>query len=484
MDRDNRKIVILGAGLAGLRIGQILASKGMKVELVELQPSVGGMLQTVQRSCQGETYRFDLGPHLFFKEYASVYEPLLNNGIGDKLNIIKGDFVIKVQDRTLLYPLKTMNMISCLPLTLTRRIIWDLLKSRLNPRSDEDILSVKEWMSRKFGHTLFEEFFGPYIEKCTGLSTENVSRKWATERTTVTGNSLAQTLINILTESFKKRKSSNLPSSEKMVAYYPAHGAGQICLAMAADIERNGGKICLNTRPSSLGLDNSMLERLIVAERGNSQRVIQGDIFVSTIPLPGLIHLFSAGVPAAIHNGLKQLQFRPLLLINIIVDRANLLEQLEVFYPDKRFPFKRIYEPKRLSPMMAPEKRSSLVLEICCSESEAENLELQKRLIDRSIELLENQGILKKEDVLDCFTICLPNAYPVYGLGFEKVTSAIEQFLATIVNLITCGRQGLFEYHAMTNETMEIAENVAGLILSGKSKADVTAQGKWSKYFF
>jgi len=484
MSSDNRKVVILGAGLAGLRIGQILASKGIEVELVESQPTVGGMLQTVHRSYQGEDYRFDMGPHLFFKEYASIYESSLKSAIGDKLKIVEGDFVIKVQDRTLLYPLKTLNMIARLPLTLTRRIIWDLFKSRLSHKLDEDISSVKEWMSQKFGNTLFANFFGPYIEKCTGLPTENVSLKWATERTTVTGETLAQTLIKTVTESFSKRKSSNLPSSEKMVAYYPEHGAGQIPLSMAADIERHGGKICVNTRPSSLSLENSMVKRLAVKDVEQRQWVIQGDVFVSTIPLPSLIYLLSRGVPAAVSNAANQLRFRQLLLVNIIVNKSNLLDHFEIFYPDKRFPFKRIYEPKRMSPKMAPERRSSLVLEICCSESEAEDPQTRKRLVDRSIEMLEDEGILKREDVLDSFTVCLPNAYPVYGIGFEQAALAIEQFLATIVNLLTCGRQGLFEYHAMTNETMEIAENVARLVLSGKSKADVNAQGKWSKYVF
>ncbi|MDQ1336015.1 MAG: hypothetical protein QG552_2965 [Thermodesulfobacteriota bacterium] len=484
MGKGDRKVIIIGAGLTGLRIGQILASAGMQIELIETQPTVGGMLQTVERSYMGDCYMFDLGPHLFFEEYASVYESLLGNGSDDQLTVVKGHFVIKVGDETLLYPLKMMNMLARLPLSLTQRIIWDLARSRLTRKKDGGMSSVREWMTQRFGDTLFDNFFAPYIEKCTGLSPERVSHKWATERTTVTGESLAQTLMKIMTEAFKGRKSHNLASSEQMAAYYPNHGAGRIPLAMAADIERHGGKISLNTRLSNLCLENSMVKSLILTESGNRRKIIHGDIFVSTISLPSLIRLFSAGVPAPISAASKRLAFRQLLLVNIIVDQANILDHLELFYPDKRFPFKRIYEPKRMSPKMAPEMRSSLVLEICCSDREAEDFQLQKRLIDRSIAMLENEGILKREDVLDCFTISLPNAYPIYGLGFEQVIAAIEQFLATVANLITCGRQGLFEYHAMTNESMEIAENVADLILSGKSKADVNAQGKWSKYFY
>jgi len=484
MTSKNKKVVIIGAGLAGLRIGQILESKGIQVELIESQSSVGGMLQTVQRSYMGDCYRFDLGPHLFFKEYASVYEDLLKNVNGEHLDVVEGNFVIKVKDRTLLYPLKIMNMLARLPVSFTQKIIGDLVKAKFRKKGDQNGISVKQWMSQRFGNTLFDSFFAPYIEKCTGLPTEKVSFKWAAERTTVTGDNLLQTLMKIIAESLKRKKSFNLPSSEHIAAYYPTYGAGRIPTAMAEAIKKQGGKIRLNTELSTVILEKSLIKSIVVTESGKKHRTIQGDIFVSTIPLPNLLHAFSDGIPAELFEASKRLKYRELLLVNIIVNRANILDHLEIFYPDKKFPFKRIYEPKKMSPKMAPETHSSLVLEICCSHGDVSNHQLRKRLIDRSIMMLERDGILKEEDVLDCSTIRLPAAYPIYDLAFEEVTAALEDFLATIPNLISCGRQGLFEYHAMTNETMEIAENVAQLILCGGNKTEITAKGKWSKYFY
>jgi protoporphyrinogen oxidase len=484
MDKENKKVVIIGAGLAGLRIAQILARKGLVVELVESHSSVGGMLRTIERFCMGDDYRFDLGPHLFFKEYLSVYESLLGAQKGGYLTPVEGDFVITVRGRALLYPLKIMNMLTNLPVSLTRKIVWDVIQARLRQSPAIEQPSVRDWMSQRFGDTLFDVFFAPYIEKCTGLATERVSPRWATERTTVTGENLIRTLIHTFTETLRRTKSVNLPSSRKIVAYYPIHGAGQIPLAMASEIERDGGKIRLNTRFSHLILENSRVNGLSVAETGNHQETIQGDVYVSTIPLPDLLSPFSTGIPAAISDSCRRLRFRQLLLVNLIVDRAHILDHLEVFYADREFPFKRIYEPKKLSPHMAPKTRSSLVLEICISQEDAADLGLKKQLIDRSITMLEGLGILRGKDILDCFTIILPAAYPIYDLAFERIIATAEDFLGGIPNLISCGRQGLFEYHAMTNETMEIAENVAYLILSGKSKSNANRQGKWSQYFY
>jgi len=484
MGKSDRKIVIIGAGLAGLRIGQLLAIEGMNVEILESGAVVGGMLQTVQKLFMGDCYRFDLGPHLFFKEYASVYESLLKNAGGESLDLVQGEFIIKIKDKELLYPLKTMNMLGRLPISFTKRIIWDLIKTRFERKGDMGNTSVKLWMIQKFGDTLFESFFAPYIEKCTGLPAERISLKWATERTTVTGESLAQTLLKTVVESFRKVKSSNLPSSERMVAYYPAYGAGRIPLAMAADIEKHGGSIRLNSKLSSLKLDKCEIKSIVITDCENKQRTIEGDVFISTIPLPNLLDAFPREITTGISEASKRLNYRALLLANIIVNQDNILDHLEVFYPDRRFPFKRIYEPKKMSRKMAPKDRSSLVLEICCSNRESTDPQIQKHLIERSINMLEYEGLLKRQDVLDVFAIILPAAYPIYELGFEEIISTMEAFLSTIDNVVSCGRQGLFEYHAMTNETMEIAENVAHLILSGKRKSDVKVSGKWSKYFY
>lgn len=480
-----KRVIIIGAGLAGLRIGHILASKGMQVELVEAQPNVGGMLQTVERYYMGDCFRFDLGPHLFFKEYASIYESLLLNGSGDRLNVVEGHFVIKVRDRTFLYPLKIMDMLTRLPISFTKQVVLDLAKSRLGRKRYGGGPSVRDWMGQRFGETLFDSFFAPYIEKCTGLPPEKVSQRWATERTTVTGENLAKTLVKRITEAIKKtNKSCNLASSEQMTAYYPNYGAGRIPLAMAEAIKEHGGNIRLNTKLSRLYIDDSMVTRLVVTDGEGRHNNLQSDIVVSTIPLPNLIHLFSPEVSEGFRDIIRTLRFRQLLLVNLIVDRPNILHHLEIFYPDRKFPFKRIYEPKRMSSSMAPEMRSSLVLEICCSDTENQDFELQRRLIDDSIGMLENEGLLRRQEVLDWFTLRLPNAYPIYGIGFEQGTASIEAFLSNISNLITCGRQGLFEYHAMTNESMEIAENVAALILSGKNKNEQNMEGRWGKYFY
>jgi protoporphyrinogen oxidase len=269
-----------------------------------------------------------------------------------------------------------------------------------------------------------------------------------------------------------------------MVAYYPTYGAGQISSTMAKLIERRGGKIRLNTKLLTIRLEQSMVKSVQVLENGNLERTLTGDRFISTIPITNLFQAISPGVPPEMIKMSQQLKYRHLLLLNLIIDRKDILNHFEIFYPDKRFPFKRIYEPKKMSKKMAPEKRSSLVLEICYSDEDQFDDEKEKKIVNESIRVLEDEGILKQEEVLDLFTIKLPTAYPIYELDYETKVEKLREFLSDIENLFSCGRQGLFWYYAMTNETMEIAEVVAEMILSGKHKHQIEKRGKWSRYFF
>ena len=49
MARKPEKIVILGAGPAGLAAGLELAGAGKKVEILELESQVGGMCRSISR---------------------------------------------------------------------------------------------------------------------------------------------------------------------------------------------------------------------------------------------------------------------------------------------------------------------------------------------------------------------------------------------------------------------------------------------------
>jgi protoporphyrinogen oxidase len=74
------RVVIIGAGPAGLTAAYLLARDGVKVAVLEADDVVGGIARTVQY----KGYRFDIGGHRFFTKVAPV-ESLWNEILGPEL---------------------------------------------------------------------------------------------------------------------------------------------------------------------------------------------------------------------------------------------------------------------------------------------------------------------------------------------------------------------------------------------------------------
>ena len=65
--KDN-KVVIMGAGLAGLTTAYYLIEKGYEVTVLEKDPQVGGQSKTITHN----GFKFDLGGHRFLSSYEEV----------------------------------------------------------------------------------------------------------------------------------------------------------------------------------------------------------------------------------------------------------------------------------------------------------------------------------------------------------------------------------------------------------------------------
>ena len=64
----NGKVVVLGAGPAGLSAAWKLSENGVDVEVIEAQDHVGGLSHTLKR----DGYLFDFGPHRFHTDNPAV----------------------------------------------------------------------------------------------------------------------------------------------------------------------------------------------------------------------------------------------------------------------------------------------------------------------------------------------------------------------------------------------------------------------------
>lgn len=485
MEISNKKnIVILGGGFAGLRIAYLLNNLGYHVSIIEKNQKIGGMVQTYEYKNERERFLFDFGPHLFFDDYLKEYRDLL----GTDLLGLSSRFCMYTNNAILSYPIRPIEMFTKMnPITSIIYVMDYLICGIKLKLSKEENESLKTFMTKRFGKKLYDEFYSPYIEKCTGLPSDQISILWGKERENVSGKSIIENIINkvkyLLNSSVREELTrTNSPSADSIKAWYPRQGAGQLCDAMLETL--NPESTYLNSNIELINIKGQSVQDIIMNINGLKKK-ISGDYYVSTLPLPELINLFS---PSLMNKSevCKNIRYRSIRLVNLIINKDRVMDCLEIFSMNRQHIFKRIYEPKAMSSFMAPEGKTSLCLEVCCNKGDDIEKMSQAELVSKCIENLISMKVLKSmHEVIDAFIVEMPSAYPIYNKGFEIERQKLLDVISRLDNIITCGRQGLFRYHAMTNEIMKMADKVVEFIEGNSDKRSVDDNNSlWGAYFY
>jgi protoporphyrinogen oxidase len=172
------RVVVLGAGLAGLSAAWHLVRAGHRVTVVEREAAVGGMA----RSWRKGPYTLDLGPHRLHSRDPELARHLFEVLEGRVVTTRRRSRIL-LRGRHFDYPLRAANVIAKLPPGLLVRAVVDYARARVRDRlGGIDERSFEGWVVRRFGRTLYEEFFGAYTEKAWCMPCSEISSDWAARR--------------------------------------------------------------------------------------------------------------------------------------------------------------------------------------------------------------------------------------------------------------------------------------------------------------
>lgn len=447
-------VLVMGAGLAGLTVAQQLTQANHSLIAIERDKQIGGLARTIK---QGD-FRFDLGGHRFLTNDRDIDEYVKTLLQGDYLTVSRTSKIL-LNKKYFDYPLRPLNSVFGLGLAKSLQILADYAFQKLKNRfNDIPQSSLQDWVTAQFGRTMFELYFKQYSEKVWGIDCNRIAREWITQR--IQGLSLGDAVKAAL---FNRRQAKHTTLTDQFI--YPHLGIGAIAERLAEQIVTRN-EIATGTSLLRLHHDGEKIQNAVVSHKGRN-RIIKAKEYVSSIPLTAIVRALSPAAPQKIVDAVNGLRFRDLVIVTLMVNRDRVTDQTWIYFPDKDIPFGRIHEPTNWSANMAPPGHSSLVAEYFCFKGDETWNTTDEQLVEQTISGLQSLDILDKGNVIDSRVLRIPNAYPLFEVGFQEKCETILDYLDNFQNLSVTGRGGSFRYFNM-DHTIASGMSIAHKIMNKK----------------
>jgi protoporphyrinogen oxidase len=445
------RVVICGAGPAGLTAAYLLTKQGYAVTVLEGDDTVGGISRTVRY----KDYRFDIGGHRFFTKIPAVqslWEELLGEDFIDVPRLSR----IIYNGKFFNYPLKAANALAGLGLRQSALIVASYVRARMSPHAVEQ--NFEQWVSNRFGDRLYRIFFKTYTEKVWGIPCSEIRAEWAAQR--IQGLSLARAVLSATSLQRRAPEIKTLIEEFK----YPRLGPGQMWERCAERVSELGGSVLMNHHVTAFETDGQKIAAVRVETPGGPRR-FEAEHFISTISLKGLVSSMSAAPQAAV-NAANRLTYRDFILVALILDQENLFPDNWIYVHTPGVRVGRIQNFNNWSAAMVPhEGQTCLGMEYFCFAGDDMWNKPDSALIELASSELAKLGLAGGARVIDGAVVRMPKAYPIYDSTYRENLSAVRAFVDPISNLHTVGRNGMHKYnnqdHSMYTAMLAI-ENMQG----------------------
>jgi protoporphyrinogen oxidase len=448
--RAGGDFVVIGAGPAGLTAGYELAKLGFRPVVVEQQTLVGGLASTAQY----RGYYFDMGGHRFFtkvEEVNKMWREMLQEHFLCRPRLSR----IYYNGKFFYYPLRPFNALKGLGVCEGLLIVLSYLRWQLLPYRCED--TFEQWVTNRFGKRLFQIFFKAYTEKVWGISCSELKAEWAAQR--IKDLSLRTALLNM----FWKTKTAIKTLIEEFD--YPRYGPGMMWNAVKSEIERRAGTVMTEAEVVRINRTGRHIDSIVVRHHGR-EKTIEGTNFISSMPVTEFVRRIEEP-PAAVVDAAARLRHRDFLTVVCIIDKPELFPDNWIYVHDPEVQVGRIQNFKNWSPDMVPDStKTSLGLEYFCTEGDALWTMRDEELIQLATSELERIGLCRAADVEDGCVMRVPKAYPIYGFDYREALTVVREFMDSLENFRTIGRNGLHRYnnqdHAMLTGMLAVRSMVFG----------------------
>lgn len=496
---NKKKVVIIGAGPAGLTAAYELLTKSKEIQpiILEAENFVGG----ISRTATYKGNRMDIGGHRFFSKDDRVTalwtkmlpvqgapakddllldreKPLQENGPNPE----QTDEVMLVRDRVsrIIYKRKFFDY----PISLkvqtfanmgflsTMKAGFGYLGSCIHKREESNL---ENFYINRFGKPLYAMFFEDYTEKLWGVHPRDISAEWGAQR--VKGLSVSKAIKNAFGKIFhKNQRETETSLIEQFI--YPKKGPGQLYEKMAEEIVALGGELHLGQTVKRICVADGKIRSVIAVDTNGAETEYIGEEFISSMPIKDLIEAIGEDVtPKNVYEIATSLPYRDFMTVGLLLKGLKVKNKTKfktlggivpdcwIYVQDRDVRLGRIQIFNNWSPYMVdnPETNVWVGLEYFCSEGDAMWTSPDDAFIQNAVDELVKIGVIESAaDVLDSTLIRVKKAYPAYFGSYARFNE-VRQYLDDFENLYCVGRNGQHRYNNMDHSmvtSMVASENI------------------------
>jgi len=445
--RPGDRVIVIGAGPAGLTAAYLLQQAGAQVTVLEGTDMVGG----ISRTAKYKGYRFDIGGHRFFTKYEPV-EKLWREILGEEFISVPRMSRIHYNGKYFDYPLKAFNALAGLGIGNAILILYSYARAKLWPNPVEE--NFEQWVSNRFGKRLYNIFFKTYTEKVWGIPCTEIRAEWAAQR--IQNLSLAKAIVNAASLQKRSTKIKSLINEFQ----YPRLGPGQMWEMCTERLRALGGQVVLEHKVREVETRAGRVTAVRCQTPSGPAR-FEGEHFISTMPVRSLVRALTPPPPEAIRKAGEGLRYRDFLVVALILEKEDLFPDNWIYIHTPGVKVGRIQNFNNWSRAMVPDPgRTCLGMEYFCFEGDGLWTTSDAELVALATRELGQLGLADPKLVVDGTVVRMPKAYPIYDAEYRAHLALARRYLDPIPNLHPVGRNGMHKYnnqdHSMLTAMMVV----------------------------
>ncbi len=515
---DMKKVIVIGAGPAGLTAAYELAVKNKNYEVIVLEETVdiGGISKTI--NYKGN--RMDMGGHRFFSKIPEIntwWESIMpvqtapakddaimkRNAAESYLKSIKADIKRSASiskkidpeknDRVMLFRRRVSRILFedkfyDYPISLSKETFVNMgflntiivgcsyLVSVIHKLPEENL---ENFYINRFGKKLYSMFFEYYTENLWGRHPREIDASWGGQR--VKGLSIFAIIKDMFGKNFNV-KNRKVETSLIEEFKYPKYGPGQLWELVAEEIKKCNGTIIKEAKVIKLIKEKNRINKVVYVKNGQEVK-LDADYVISSMPICDLIGGMN-DVPYEAARIAAGLPYRDYMTLGVLVPKLKIRNKTDmrtvsdivpdcwIYIQDRRVRLGRMQIYNNWSPYMVNdfEKTVWVGLEYFVNEGDElwnmSEMDFTKLALSEMVKI----GFIDSEsDVLDTHLERVKKAYPAYFDTYSELDMLVD-YIKTISNLYCVGRNGQHRYNNMDHSMMTSFEAVRLMITGEKNQ--------------